>query len=258
MKKNDAVVWFSCGAASAVAGKIAIKKYGKKVDIVYCDTGGEHKSNYKFLKDCQDWYGKKIHILKNKDYVDHFDIFRKKKFITNRYGFAYCTHELKMKLREKAGYCDSINIFGYTLEETKRAKKLKETNIDMLCEFPLIDSNLSKDDALGIIWKSEIDLPKMYDLGYNHNNCIGCVKGGMGYWNKIRKDFPKHFKKMSKIEKEIGVTVLRHQSGEKKGERMYLDDLPENVGRFSDEPSISCGIDCQITAQELTDLNKGE
>ena len=82
--------------------------------------------------------------------------------------------------------------------------------------------------------------------------------GRMGYWNKIRKDFPKHFKKMSKIEKEIGVTVLRHQSGEKKGERMYLDDLPENVGRFSDEPSISCGIDCQITAQELTDLNKGE
>ena len=35
MKKNDAVVWFSCGAASAVAGKIAIKKYGKKLDELY-------------------------------------------------------------------------------------------------------------------------------------------------------------------------------------------------------------------------------
>ena len=30
----------------------------------------------------------------------------------------------------------------------------------------------------------------MYDLGYPNNNCIGCIKGGMGYWNRIRKDFP--------------------------------------------------------------------
>lgn len=30
----------------------------------------------------------------------------------------------------------------------------------------------------------------MYDLGYANNNCIGCVKGGIGYWNKIRIDFP--------------------------------------------------------------------
>ncbi len=35
----------------------------------------------------------------------------------------------------------------------------------------------------------------MYDLGYPNNNCIGCVKGGMGYWNKIRKDFPEVFQK---------------------------------------------------------------
>ena len=65
MKKNDAVVWFSCGAASAVAGKLAIKKYGDSVDLVYCDTGGEHESNMVFLHECEDWYGKKIQILKN-------------------------------------------------------------------------------------------------------------------------------------------------------------------------------------------------
>jgi len=255
MKKNDAVVWFSCGGASAVAGKLALKKYGEKVDIAYCDTGGEHESNYKFLKDCEKWYKRKIIILKNKEYKDHFDVFKNKKFITNRYGFAYCTHELKMKLRDKAGYCESINIFGYTLEETKRAKKLKEKNIDMIVEFPLIDNQLSKDDVLGIIWKTGIDLPEMYELGYGHNNCIGCVKGGMGYWNKIRKDFPKHFKKMSEIEREIGVTVLKHRSGDKNGKRMYLDELDIKAGRFDKEEPISCGIDCQLTINDLNEFD---
>ena len=82
--KNDAVVWFSCGAASAVAGKFAIKKYGDKVDIVYCDTGGEHPSNMEFLKECEQWYGKDIKILKNPKYKDHFDVVKQKKFITKQ------------------------------------------------------------------------------------------------------------------------------------------------------------------------------
>ena len=253
MKKNDAVVWFSCGAASAVAGKFAIKKYKDKVDLVYCDTGGEHSSNEIFLKECEKWYGKKIKILKNEKYIDHFDVVRKRKFITNRYGFAYCTHELKMELREKAGYCDSVNIFGYTLEEKLRAKKLQEHNIDMICEFPLIDNQVTKDECLGIIWAQNIKMPRMYELGYSHNNCVGCVKGGIGYWNQIRKDFPDVFTKMSKLEREIGVSVLKHRSGEKEGERMYLDELDPKAGRMAKDPEIACGIDCHLTVKKLND-----
>ena len=60
-------------------------------------------------------------------------------------------------------------------------------------------------------------MPKMYKLGYSHNNCVGCVKGGNGYWNRIRIDFPDVFKKMSKIERDIGVTILKYRSGKKKG-----------------------------------------
>ena len=39
-----------------------------------------------------------------------------------------------------------------------------------------------------------IELPEMYKLGYQHNNCIGCVKSsGAGYWNKIKIDFPERY-----------------------------------------------------------------
>ena len=251
--KNDAVVWFSCGAASAVAGKFALKKYGDSVDIVYCDTGSEHSSNMDFLKECEDWYKRDIKILKNSNYTDHFDVVRKKKFITNQYGFAYCTHELKMKIRQEAGYCESVNIFGYTLEETKRADSLENHNIDMVCEFPLIDNKVTKEECLGIIWQQGIKMPRMYELGYSHNNCVGCVKGGIGYWNRIRKDFPDVFKKMSKLEREIEVTILKHRSGEKEGQRMYLDELDPKAGNMQKDPQISCGIDYHLTIQKLDD-----
>ena len=49
-----------------------------------------------------------------------------------------------------------------------------------------------------------IKRPAMYDLGYGNNNCIGCLKGGMGYWNKIRIDFPEVFDRYSSLERETG------------------------------------------------------
>jgi len=39
------IAWFSCGAASAIAAKLAIKKYGYIVEVVYMDTGSEHSDN---------------------------------------------------------------------------------------------------------------------------------------------------------------------------------------------------------------------
>ena len=79
--------------------------------------------------------------------------------------------------------------------------------------------------------------PAMYDLGYNINNCIGCVKGGMGYWNKIRVDFPDIFESRSKLEREIGSSILKE---------CYLDELAPNRGRMSDEILTDCNIFCML------------
>ena len=59
-----------------------------------------------------------------------------------------------------------------------------------------------------MLWKAGIEIPAMSKMGYNNNNCIGCVKGGMGYWNKIRKDFPEVFAQMAQIERDVGATCL--------------------------------------------------
>lgn len=52
-------VWFSCGAANAVAAKKTIEKYGKKqeVRIINNPIKEEHPDNQRFLKDVEKWLG---------------------------------------------------------------------------------------------------------------------------------------------------------------------------------------------------------
>jgi len=226
------IVWFSCGACSTVALKLAIDK-DKDVIPVYCDTGGEHIDNKRFLADVEKWLNVKVIILKNEKYKDHFDVFEKTKFLISPQG-ARCTVELKKKLRFKFQEPDDIQIFGYSFDEQHRAKRLNESFPEIITEYPLIDNKITKQQAIGYLWKRGIKLPKMYELGYNNNNCIGCVKGGKGYWNKIRKDFPEHFDRMSKIERELNIRI--HDK--------FLDEMNENEGNHKNE-QITCDFVCQ-------------
>lgn len=85
----------------------------------------------------------------------------------------------------------------------------------------------------------------MYDLGYRNNNCIVCVKGSVGYWNKIRKDFPEVFAAWAKQEREVGHTCLKG---------IYLDELDPNAGRIEDEVMEECSIMCQLVNSYDTTL----
>jgi 3'-phosphoadenosine 5'-phosphosulfate sulfotransferase (PAPS reductase)/FAD synthetase len=87
------VCWFSCGAASAVATKLAVEKYAD-VKIVYCDTGAEHEDNKRFMADCEKWFNQKITVLKSEKYADTWDVFEKTKYLVG-VGGARCTTELK-------------------------------------------------------------------------------------------------------------------------------------------------------------------
>ena len=60
------LVWFSCGAASAVAAKLAVDKYGDQCEVLYCDTlAYEHPDNPRFMADVAAWIGKDIKLLKS-------------------------------------------------------------------------------------------------------------------------------------------------------------------------------------------------
>ena len=235
------VCWFSCGAASAVATKIALAERESELVIAYTEVKEEHPDNKRFLADCEQWFGQKIEVLGN-DFYDR-SIYRvfEKNYIRTPKG-APCTRALKKQIRERFERPTDRQVFGYTAEEQARLDRFIDANADVNIWTPLIDKGLGKEDCLAMLKNAGIELPAMYKLGYHNNNCIGCVKGGMGYWNKIKVDFPEHFDRMAKLERFKKQTIFKDR---------YLDELKTTDGNYPSEPNIECSIFCQIAEQEL-------
>ena len=243
---------FSCGAASAVATKLTLGKYGYEcVEITYCDPGSEHPDNKRFLADCERWFGKSVTILKSGKYADTWAVWEDARFITSKDG-APCTGALKRGPWIAIERPTDILVLGYTCEEQDRADSLRKQNFERTIETPLIERGLTKADCLSMIERAGIELPAMYRLGYHNNNCIGCPKGGMGYWNKIRRDFPDIFERMSALQRKLGPgsAFLQDRAGGS-SERITLDQLRPDQGRHDEEPKIECSVMCYIAETDF-------
>lgn len=137
----------------------------------------------------------------------------------------------------------------------KRYREFKANNPELQSLYPLIEADLSHSDCHAFLKQAGIELPMMYRLGYKNNNCIGCVKGGMGYWNKIRKDFPATFQRMASLERKLDVAILKEEEpGTKKRLRVFLDELQPDRGHYEAEDEIECGAACMAAYKEV--LNK--
>lgn len=247
-KHPRVLCWFSCGDASAAAAKMAVEKYGRLCEVLYCDTlAYEHPDNMRFLRDVEQWLGVTIRFLRNPDYTDIYDVFEKTRWLVGVNG-ARCTTELKKVPRKRYQRVDDLHVFGYTADEQVRIDRLLAENPEICTEFPLMRAGMSKRDCHGMVRDAGIELPIMYRMGYRNNNCIGCVKGGAGYWNKVRVDFPDHFAKMAAQERSLNAAINQRQV---KGERVrvFLDELDPQAGRYSNEPDIECGVLC-VTGTE--------
>ena len=237
------VCWFSCGAASAVATKLAIAENAGKLPLViaYTEVMEEHPDNKRFLAECEKWFGQEIVILGN-DYYKRSIYETFKTSAMNIRGAAPCTRVLKKQVRERFEQVGDRQVFGYTAEEQQRYDRFIDANNEVDVWVPLIDKGLNKVDCLAMLQNAGIDLPEMYKLGYLNNNCIGCVKGGMGYWNKIRVDFPEQFDRMAKLERFKKQTIFKDR---------YLDELKPTDGNYPQEPDIECSIFCQMAEQDI-------
>lgn len=252
---NRVVCWFSCGAASAVATKLAIAdNTHTHTPLVIANTvvRNEHPDNDRFSKDCERWFGQSIETIINEKFDgDIYKVFEQTGFMVGPFGAA-CTTRLKRNMRKDYEREGDVQVFGFTAEEQDRADDFRERNPHLTLSTPLIDHKVTKADCLAILKSEGIEIPAMYKLGYKNNNCIGCVKGGAGYWNKIRIDFPDEFERMSQMEQKMGVKINKISIGGVRT-RVYLKDLPPNVGRYAEEEDIECGVVCKTAKLEWDD-----
>lgn len=241
------LAWFSCGSASAYAAKLAVEKYGDRCEVLYCDTlAYEHPDNRRFLADVERWIGKSIKVLKSTEYTDIYDVFERTRWLVG-IGGARCTTELKKNVRKAYQTVDDLHVFGFTSEEGHRIKRFHQENPELDAEFPLFVDGITKAMCHEAVRVAGIEQPAMYRLGYKNNNCIGCVKGQSGYWNKIRVDFPEAFARMAKMERTLDAAICKTEGktdGKRWRKRLFLDELPPTAGRYKAEPDIECGVLC--------------
>ena len=239
-------VWFSCGAASAVAAKKTIEKYGNThtIRVLNNPVIEEDEDNLRFLKDVQAWIGLPVETVASKKYLTNsaVDVWEKRQFMSGPLG-APCTLELKKHARqewEKENSAD-WHVLGFTADEKKRHDRFVLTERSNVLPV-LIDADITKAKCYTILNDAGIALPRVYAQGYPNANCIGCVKAtSPTYWNHVRAKHPNVFQARADQSRRIGAKLVRHN-----GKRLFLDELPADAaGRPMKNMDIECGIFCE-------------
>jgi hypothetical protein len=243
MKKETIAIWFSCGAASAVAAKLTVDKYKDTHNILIVNNPikEEHEDNRRFLKDVEKWIEHPILEAKCKEYpsASIVDVFEKRKYMSGIQG-APCTMLLKKQARYEFELEHDIDwhVLGFTIDEWKRQKNFNERERGNT--IPILVTNLiTKEDCFKIFRKAGIKLPVVYDMGLPNANCIGCVKSqSPTYWNLIRGLFPEQYKNREEQSRRIGVKLVKLH-----GKRIFLDELKptDKGGKIK---NWECGIFC--------------
>lgn len=246
------VCQFSCGAASAVATKLVLAEPDHaEVAIINAFLVEEHPDNRRFLADCEGWFGRAVTVLRDEKYgASAVEVFRRERYMNGPKG-APCTRALKRRLLDAFKRPDDVMVLGYTAEEADRFTDFQEVFPDLAVRAPLIEHGLGKADCLAMIERAGITLPMMYRMGYSNANCIGCVKGGMGYWNKVRRDFPEQFERMAQVQEEIGGKGVMLFRDRDTNVRFSLRELPPDAGRH-DEVLPACSFFCDLAEQKYT------
>lgn len=243
-------VWFSCGAASAAAAALTLRKYGETCDVRILNNPilEEGEDNQRFLRDVSAWLNHPIEHVINPSFPNCStrEVWEREKAMVFPWG-APCTRALKKNARqiwEKTNPVDYI-VLGFTYEEKRRHERFILTERSNVIPV-LIDAKMTKQDCLDFIAREAgIELPDSYRDGLPNANCrkSGCVKAtSPTYWNHLRKIEPQGFAETAEQSRRLGARLVRYQ-----GRRVFLDELPPDArGRpLKSLVAPDCGIFCE-------------
>ena len=223
----------------------------KDVLPVNCGLGdSEDADNERFLKDCEQWFGKPIKILRSERFANIDEVFEKRRYHGDKNG-APCTSELKVAPRLNFQLPSDTHLWGYTADpdDVKRFERMRESYPQMKQRAPLIERGITKAGCLALLEKAGIDPPRVYALGFKSANCIGCVKATMpSYWALIRQEFPEVFARRADQCRRFGSRLTRLPGHG--WERFFIDEIPEDFPpSAADQPR--CDFLCELAGQDM-------
>jgi 3'-phosphoadenosine 5'-phosphosulfate sulfotransferase (PAPS reductase)/FAD synthetase len=220
------VVFLSGGIMSWAAGKRAVAKYGPaNTTLLFTDTLIEDYDLYRFLDESAENIG--APLVKIAEGRTPWEVFRDKKTIGNNRRDP-CSDILKRKigldwLRANVDPDDTALVFGIHFMEAHRYSRWDEQagewrgvkhryarlgfpHVEAPMAFP--PDIMSVDDIHDWLKAEGIVRPRLYDLGFSHNNCGGfCVKAGEGHFAHLLRALPDVYRHHE--EQEIAFNAAR-------------------------------------------------
>ena len=192
------IVSLSGGTASAVAAHRVIERYGANATTLwFADTNWEDDDLYRFINDLEEFFGIPIH--RHKDGRTPLEVAEQRSIIPNQRR-APCSLELKVYPFRKfiANLPKPLTVhLGLDWTEMHRAERPRkeyEAMAGVTLDLPLLWQPVANPPHRNITEQWGIKTPRLYDLGFPHNNCGGrCVKQGLKEWMRLRQTFPQRF-----------------------------------------------------------------
>jgi len=226
------VVMFSGGIGSWAAAKRVAEEHGTHdLVLLFADVKGNNTSEhvgedadtYRFIEDAAKNIGGTLVTVR--DGRDIWQVFRDRRWLGNS-QLASCSTELKVKpsrqwLLDNCDPLQTIVYLGIDWSELHRIPGAMKRNEPYVVAFPLnAKPYLEKHELLAWARREGLVTPRLYDLGFAHNNCGGgCVRAGQGHFRLLLRTMPERFAEWEKRESDMAaflgkdVAILKEQSG---------------------------------------------
>lgn len=206
------IVSYSGGLGSFMSAYLTVKKYRKEnVELIFTDTKTEDEDLYRFVDETVKALDVKLTTLA--DGRNIWEVFTDVKFHGNS-RIDPCSRVLKRELFRKhmeTNYSqeDTIIVFGIDHREAHRMESIERNWSPWKTEAPLIHTKLTREDILDVLDEYNIEPPRLYEMGFAHNNCGGfCVKTGQKQMKLLLEKMPERYKwheeQQEKLFKHLG------------------------------------------------------
>lgn len=224
------VVMFSGGIGSWAAARRIVDQHGpEQVVCLFSDVRGntqdehigEDEDTYRFIDDAIQNLG--CRYVRVADGRDIWQVFKDRKFLGNS-RIASCSQELKQKparewLLANTKPEETTIVIGIDWSETHRIPAIVKAYAPYPVEFPMTQKPyLDKSQMIDWAKAQGIQPPRLYAMGFSHNNCGGgCVKAGQAQFRRLLDTMPDRFAVWEEKEEELrrflgkDVSILREQ-----------------------------------------------
>lgn len=220
---TQTVVMFSGGDSSWLAARRHLDTHGPDgVTLLFADTRAEDDDLYRFLDDAAANLG--LPVTRVADGRDPWQVFHDDRFLGNT-RVAPCSKHLKQIpgrawVEEHTDPRDTVVVVGIGAWERHRLKDIEAGYYPWPVTAPLLDKPAPTQRQVHAEARSAgLTLPRLYELGFKHNNCGGaCVRGGRAQWANLLRTFPERYAAAEAKEEELrgylgaDVAILRDRA----------------------------------------------